>query len=95
VHIISRKALIRFWIEHPDSKIPLSGWYKIVDKTDFHSFAKLRKALPSVARVDDLFIFDIAGNKYRLITSSHFNRSKVYIRHILSHTEYDREDWKK
>jgi mRNA interferase HigB len=95
VHIISRKALIQFWEKHPDSKTPLARWYKVLDKTDFHSFAELRRAFPSVDRVDDLFIFNIAGNRYRLITSIHFNRGKVYVRHVFTHTEYDRGDWKK
>jgi mRNA interferase HigB len=95
VHIISRKALIMFWGKHPDSEASLARWFKVVDKTEFHSFAELRGVFPSVDKVDDLFIFNIAGNKYRLITSIHFNRGKVYIRHVLTHTEYDRGDWKK
>lgn len=94
MHIISRKALIQFWEKHPDGEIPLARWYKIVDKTDFRNFAELRMVFPSVDRVNELFIFNIAGNKYRLITSIHFNRGKVYIRHVLTHTEYDRGDWK-
>jgi mRNA interferase HigB len=65
VHIISRKALIRFWEKHPDSEAPLARWFKIVDKTNFHSFADLRRVFPSADKVDDLFIFNIAGNKYR------------------------------
>lgn len=40
-------------------------------------------------------IFDIGGNRYRLIAVIHYNRSKVYIRHVLTHAEYDRGDWKK
>jgi mRNA interferase HigB len=95
VHIISRKTLIQFWEKHPDSQLPLARWYKVVDKTNFHSFAELRNVFPSADRVDNLFIFNIAGNKYRLITSIHFNRSKVYVRHVLTHAEYDRGDWKK
>jgi len=95
VHVISRKALIQFWESHTDSKTPLARWYKVVSKTDFQGFAELRRVFPSVDRVDDLFVFNIAGNKYRLITSIHFNRGKVYIRYILTHKEYDRGGWKK
>jgi mRNA interferase HigB len=95
VHIISRKALTQFWEKYPDSKAALIRWYKIVEKTDFHGFAEMRHVFPSVDRVRELFIFNIAGNKYRLITSIHFNRNKVYIRYVLTHTEYDRGDWKK
>ena len=95
MHIISRKALIQFWEKHSDSEIPLVRWFKVVDKTEFRSFAELRSVFPSVDKVDDVFIFNIAGNKYRLITSIHFNRGKVYIRYILTHAEYDRGDWKR
>jgi mRNA interferase HigB len=40
-------------------------------------------------------VFNIGGNKYRLIAAIHFNRQKVYIRHVLTHPEYDRGRWKK
>ena len=46
-------------------------------------------------RVDDGMVFNIGGNKYRLVASVHFNRGKVYIRHVLTHAEYDRGGWKK
>jgi len=44
--------------------------------------------------VGNLIVFNIGGNNYRLITSIHFNRAKVYIRHVLTHAEYDRGDWR-
>lgn len=62
--------------------------------TDFKNFAELRAAFPSADKVDDWIVFNIGGNKYRLLTSVHFNRGKVYIRHILTHQEYDRGRWK-
>jgi mRNA interferase HigB len=95
VHIISRKALIQFWEKHPDSKTSLSRWFKVVKTTEFHSFNELRDVFPSADKVQDWIVFNIGGNKYRLIVSVHFNRGKVYIRHVLTHTEYDRGDWKK
>jgi mRNA interferase HigB len=95
VHIISRKALIQFWEKHSDSQTSLTRWFKIVQKTDFHSFAELRTVFPSADMVDKWIVFNISGNKYRLIASVHFNRNKVYIRYVLTHAEYDRGDWKK
>jgi mRNA interferase HigB len=95
MHIISRKALIQFWEKHPDSKTALARWFKVVKTTDFQSFGVLRTVFPSVDKVQDWIVFNIGGNKYRLITSIHFNRGKVYIRHVLTHAEYDRGDWKK
>lgn len=94
MHIISRKALRRFWEDHPDSEGALSRWFKIVKDTQFKNFAALRATFPSADKVGDLVVFNIGGNKYRLIASVHFNRSKIYIRDILTHSEYDKGDWK-
>lgn len=95
MHMISRKALQQFWKQYPDSKGPLIRWFKIVEKAEFSTFNELRQTFPSADKVDELIVFNIRGNKYRLITSIHFNRSKVYIRHVLIHSEYDKGAWKK
>ena len=94
MHVISRKALQTFWQRHPDSEQPLRRWHKIMTTTDFGGFAELREAFPTADLVDDLTVFNIGGNKYRLIASIHFNRHKVYVRHVLTHTEYGQENWK-
>lgn len=94
MHIISRRALIQFWENYPDSKTALARWFKVVKTTEFQSFAELREVFPSADKVKNWIVFNIGGNKYRLIASIHFNRGKVYIRHILTHKEYDRGDWK-
>ena len=94
VHIISRKALKEFWAEHLDSKTALLRWYKIVDASGFDDFASLRLAFPNADKVGRSVVFNIGGNKYRLIAVIHFNRQKVYIRHVLTHKQYDKGDWK-
>ena len=94
VHIITRKALIQFWERHPESQQALMLWFKIVQKTEFNSFAEVSRVFPSADKLEHWIIFNIGGNKYRLITSIHFNRGKVYIRHVLTHAEYDRGEWK-
>ena len=93
MHIISRKTLRQFWGQHRDSETPLSRWFKIVQQADFGSFDELRATFPTADKVGDLIVFNIGGNKYRLITSIHFSRGKVYIRHVLTHQEYDRGTW--
>jgi mRNA interferase HigB len=95
MHVITRKRITEFGSLHPDSKGPLSAWYAIVDKTAFKTFADLRKTFPSADLVGDKVVFNIGGNKYRLIAAIHFNRGKLYIRNILTHAEYDKEGWKK
>ncbi len=95
MHVISRRPLKEFWEQYPDSKTALLRWFKIVQHTDFASFVELRQTFPSADKVDDLIVFNIGGNKYRLIASIHFNRARVYVRHVLTHTEYDKGAWKK
>jgi mRNA interferase HigB len=95
MHIISRKALRLFWEQHPDSKMPLARWYKIVHHTRFQNFGELKATFPAVDKVGDWIVFNIAGNKYRLITVIHFDRGKVYIRQVLTHQEYDKGSWKR
>ena len=94
MHIISRKNLRTFWEQHPDSKAPLSRWFKIVKRSNFANFADLRITFPSADLLGNLIVFNIGGNKYRLIASIHFNRQKIYIRQVLTHKQYDRGNWK-
>ena len=94
MHVISRKALRLFWKQHSAAQNPLQRWFKIMKHTDFENLVALRRVFPSADLVGDLIVFNIAGNKYRLITSIHFNRNKVYIRHVLTHSEYDKGSWK-
>jgi len=49
---------------------------------------------PSVDKIDDFVVFDIGGNKLRLVAAIHFNTKKVFVRIVLSHKQYDKGDWK-
>ena len=94
MHIITRKRLNDFAIKHPDAKSALQHWYNLVKGTEFKSFAHLRKTFPSADQVDHLTVFNIGGNKVRLIAAIHYNRHKLYIRAILTHREYNEGKWK-
>jgi mRNA interferase HigB len=95
VHIITRKRLIEFAKKHPDCSTALESWYRIVKRSDFNSFMELRQTFPSADQVDNLTVFNIGGNKARLIAAMHYNTHRIYIRHILTHEEYDRGFWRK
>ena len=95
VHVISRKTLRLFWERHPDSQMPLLRWYKAMVRAEFRTFAELKAAFPAADIVEHWIVFNIGGNKYRLIASIHFNRNRVYVRHILTHREYGRGTWKR
>ncbi len=66
-----------------------------MQKNNFANFSVLRNTFPSADKVGKFIVFNIGGKKYRLIVSIHFNRNKVYIRHVLTHPEYDKGAWKK
>ncbi len=61
---------------------------------NFASFAELRAMFPSADQIGKLTVFNIGGNKVRLVTAIHYNRRKVYIRAVLTHPEYDEGKWK-
>ena len=89
MHIITRKRLLECAQKNPDCPAALESWYRIVKHTDFNSFAELRQTFPSADRVSNLTVFNIGGNKARLIAAIHYNTHKVYIRHVLTHKDYD------
>jgi len=95
MHIITRKRLLEFAKKHPDCASALESWYRIVKRTDFNSYAELRQAFQRADQIGKLTVFNIGGNKARLIAAIHYNTNRVYIRHILTHKEYDRGTWRK
>lgn len=94
MHVITRKRLREFSVRQPEADTPLRVWYAIVSRTDFTSFAELKRVFRSADRVGKFTVFNIGGNKFRLIAAIHYNRRKIYIRHVLTHSEYDRGKWK-
>ena len=91
MHIISRKALSNFWEIWPDAQTPLVAWFRIVKIGTFGDFNALKAAFGSVDYVAPFTIFDIGGNKFRIVAAIHYNRQKLYIRRVYTHAEYD--DW--
>ena len=94
MHIITRKRLLEFSKKYPDSIEPLDRWYRIVKHSIYNSFAELRKTFPQADQVEKFVVFNIGGNKYRLIAYVNFITKRIYIRHVLTHTEYDKGNWK-
>lgn len=94
MHVISQKALRAFWIRHPEAETALRRWHQVVESATWTSFADLRGTFASADAYGRCVVFNVGGNKYRIIAAIHYNRSKVYLRHILTHAEYDRGAWK-
>jgi len=94
MHIITRKRLNEFAEGHPTAKAGLVHWYRTLKKNDYANFAELRASFPHADQVRGLTVFNLGGNKVRLIAAIHYNRRKVYIRAVLTHAEYDTGNWK-
>jgi mRNA interferase HigB len=95
MRVITNRRLLEFSAIHHDASGSLQAWRKAMESCNFSSFAELREAFRSVDKVGDLHVFNIAGNKYRLISFLHFDKQLCYIKQILTHAEYDKGAWKK
>lgn len=94
MHIVSRKMLRLFAAAHPDAATALEAWYRLVRQARWHNSAELRKDYPSADQVGSFTVFNIRGNKYRLIAVVMFEAGRVYVRSVLTHKDYDRGRWK-
>lgn len=94
MHVITQRRIRDAKKQFPEASSALHGWFRIIEKNKFDNFSDLKRTFNGVDRVGSFYVFDVGGNKLRLIVTIHFNRQKVYIRHILTHKEYDKGTWK-
>lgn len=94
MHVITKKRLDEFSKVHPGSRNALETWHRIIKNNSFKSFNQLKEYFPGADMVGKLTVFNIGGNKVRLIASIHFNRGKLYIRQVLTHDEYNKGKWR-
>ena len=94
MHVISRKKLCEFWEKHPDSEGPLSAWYKVAQRATWKKFADIKAVYRSADQVEKFIVLNIGGNKYRLIIEVYYEDEVILVRHVLTHSEYDRGAWK-
>ncbi len=93
MHVISRKALLEFWTKHPDAEQALRAWYREAKAATWTSPAEVRRrfAFASVLGAERV-VFNIGGNKYRLVARINYAYATVYIRFVGTHAEYDAID---
>jgi mRNA interferase HigB len=99
MRIISRKRLREFARQHPDAAEPLQKWYRLFREARWQSLQDVRLVYPhadsvTVASGSAVTVFNVCGNKYRLIAAIHYNRRRVYILRLLRHAEYSKGFWK-
>jgi mRNA interferase HigB len=94
MHIISRKKLKEAVGRRSELEAPLDAWYRIAKRAVWRNLADVRATFASADSVAKWTVFNIQGNQYRLITEINYNFGRIYIRHVLAHSEYDRGGWK-
>ena len=93
MRVISRKILREFWEKHPDARQPLQTWYADVKHGIWRSPADVKNVYKNASLLaNNRVVFNIKGNKYRIIVIIEYRFGLVYIRFVGTHKEYDRID---
>jgi mRNA interferase HigB len=93
MRIIAKSALSSFWALHSDAEEPLLAWYHEVEREDWDTPAKVKTRYRAASIVGgNRVVFNIKGNKYRLVVKINYPYRVVYIRFVGTHAEYDKID---
>jgi mRNA interferase HigB len=91
--IIAKSALTRFSEKHLDTVVPLMEWFDIVSEADWSNVNDVKQTFNSADYVgNERMVFNIKGNRYRLVAAVIFSIRTVYIKFIGTHAEYDKID---
>ncbi|MCX6634028.1 MAG: type II toxin-antitoxin system HigB family toxin [Acidobacteria bacterium] len=91
---MSYKAIRIFCGTHPDAKNALDHWYKVARRSAWANFIEVKQSFNTADFVAPHVVFDLGGNKYRLIAKISFRRGVLFIRGIMTHQEYVKGAWK-
>ncbi len=94
MHVISYRRLREYSETHADCCDTLDNWFKVAQKADWSSLIEVQAVFPTAEAVGNFTVFNIKGNKYRLIVSIDYERQVIYIKYVFTHAEYDKEQWK-
>lgn len=94
MHVITEKRIWEAKEKWPRSASALDAWYRVVKANSPGDFAAMKEMFPATDKVGPLHVFDIGGNKLRLIAAVHYKAQRLYIKHVLDHRDYDKGKWK-
>jgi mRNA interferase HigB len=95
MNTISYRRIREFAAKHPEAESSLSAWYKIAKKAKWQNLAKVKEDYPHADLVGGFTVFNISGNKYRLIAKIDYQSQLILIKYIFTHAEYSKDKWKK
>jgi mRNA interferase HigB len=93
MHVIARKALINFWTRYPDSEQSLSAWFHEAIGAKWRTSADVKRMFGSASVINaERVVFNVCGNKYRLVVRINYGSGAIFIRFVGTHAEYDAID---
>ncbi len=97
--MISKARLREFWRFYPDAEVPLTAWWRQAITSDWAKLSDVRAVYPHADAVKlpcglVVTVFNIGGNKYRLVTRIIYEYRRVYVKLVLTHAAYDSPRWK-
>lgn len=94
MRIIAKRPLMEMAAAHGDCVEQVKVWYQVASKEAWGNLVDVRAVYPHADLVGDKTVFNIKGNHYRLIVHINYQRGIIYIKHLLTHAEYDKGAWK-
>lgn len=95
MRLIGRDLIDVFSRKHSDSRSGLRSWTQAIRSNNFQHFVELKKTFGAADQVKPYTVFDISGNKYRIIALVHYQLQTVTVEEILSHKDYEKRRWRK
>lgn len=91
MRVIAKRTLVEFWQKHPDSQSPLAAWYAEAAKGEWNTPQEIKNLYKTASFLEgNRVVFNIGGNKYRLIAKINYPHGVIYIRFVGTHAEYDK-----
>jgi mRNA interferase HigB len=94
MHLIAISRLRKDADKFPDIDIQIEDWNEIVKVASWQNLTEVQQTYSSAEAVGNFTVFNIKGNRYRLIVSINYSRQLIYFKYFLTHAEYDKDNWK-
>lgn len=85
MHVITQKRIWEAKAKWPRAATALEAWYRLIKVSAPQDFAEMKKLFPATDKVGTQHVFDIGGNKLRLIAIAQYRAQKLFIQHVLDH----------
>jgi len=94
MHLISIRQLRNDAAKYPDVGQTIEAWYAVARKANWDNLEDVRKIYRDAEAVGNFTVFNIKGNKYRLIAGIDYGNKTIFYKYLLTHADYNKEKWK-